>query len=75
VVGIILGLASYFSVILFKHKLRIDDALDVSSVHGVTGAVGSIAIGFCSQKSLNPTGVCLLFFYCLHILYNSNEYC
>jgi Amt family ammonium transporter len=30
-VGLILGLASYFSVILVKHKLRIDDALDVSS--------------------------------------------
>ena len=33
-VGLVLGVASYYSVILMKHKLRIDDALDVSSVHG-----------------------------------------
>lgn len=27
IIGIILGLSSYFSIFLFKHKLRIDDAL------------------------------------------------
>jgi len=27
ILGVILGFASYFSVFLFKHKLRIDDAL------------------------------------------------
>lgn len=56
IIGLILGFGSYFSVWLLKHKLRIDDALDVSSVHGVTGVIGSIAIGFCAQKSLNPDG-------------------
>jgi Amt family ammonium transporter len=43
-----------FLVIVFD--CRIDDALDVSSVHGVTGVIGSLAIGFCAQKSLNPDG-------------------
>jgi Amt family ammonium transporter len=38
--GVVLGFASYGSVILMKHKLRIDDALDVSSVHGLTGLIG-----------------------------------
>jgi len=56
VIGIILGVASYGSVYLLKHKLRIDDALDVSSVHGLTGVIGSIAIGFCGEKSLNEDG-------------------
>jgi hypothetical protein len=36
--------------------------LDVSSVHGVTGIVGSIAIGFFGQKSFNPEGRDGLFF-------------
>ncbi len=43
-------------MVLFKHKLKIDDALDVSSVHGVTGIIGSLSIGFASQQSLNPSG-------------------
>lgn len=30
VIGVILGFASYFSIFLFKHKLRIDDALGKS---------------------------------------------
>lgn len=41
------------SVILLKHKLHVDDALDVSSVHGLTGIIGSIFIGFASKASLN----------------------
>jgi Amt family ammonium transporter len=56
VIGLILGVVSYGGVWLFKHKLRIDDALDVSSVHGLTGIVGSLSIGFVSQKGLNPEG-------------------
>jgi Amt family ammonium transporter len=62
VIGVILGLASYFSIILFKIKLRIDDALDVSSVHGMTGIVGSLSIGFFAQKAFNPEGADGLFF-------------
>ncbi|EFA81479.1 ammonium transporter [Heterostelium album PN500] len=54
--GVVLGLASYLSVYLLKHRLHIDDALDVSSVHGLTGIIGAIAIGFCAQKSINPDG-------------------
>jgi len=54
--GAIVGASSYFSVILFKNYFKIDDALDVSSVHGVTGILGSLFIGFFSQKSLFPTG-------------------
>ena len=32
ILGILLGFASYYGVKLFKNKLSIDDALDVSSV-------------------------------------------
>ncbi|CAF1540603.1 unnamed protein product [Adineta ricciae] len=62
VIGVILGFTSYLSIFLIKHKLRIDDALDVSSVHGITGIVGSLAIGFFGQKSFNEDGRDGLFF-------------
>jgi len=52
-VGLIVGLASYFSAIFVKRNLKIDDALDVSSVHGVTGIIGSLSIGFFSQHDIN----------------------
>lgn len=56
ILALVLGLSSYYSIKLLKHKLHIDDALDVSSVHGVTGMLGSLTIGIASQKSLNPNG-------------------
>ena len=36
--------------------MKIDDALDVSSVHGVTGIVGSLAIGLVASTLINPAG-------------------
>lgn len=54
--GIILGFASYYGILLFKQKLRIDDALDVSSVHGLTGIIGALAIGLAASTITNPSG-------------------
>ena len=48
--GIILGLASYYGILLFKRHLQIDDALDVGSVHGITGIIGSLAIGIIASS-------------------------
>jgi len=62
IIGILLGLSSYGAVYILKHKLRIDDALDVSSVHGITGVVGALAIGFFGQRSVNEDGANGLFF-------------
>ena len=104
ILGIVLGFASYYGVKLFKNKLKIDDALDVSSVyaatslpssrawrpfaqpalgstcggcpcqpalsacaggsrvaallsrHGVTGVVGSLAVGFVAENSRSVAG-------------------
>eukprot|EP01125_Pyxidicula_operculata_P018595 TRINITY_DN6615_c0_g1_i1.p1 TRINITY_DN6615_c0_g1~~TRINITY_DN6615_c0_g1_i1.p1 ORF type:complete len:441 (-),score=66.89 TRINITY_DN6615_c0_g1_i1:28-1350(-) len=56
VIAIILGVTSFFGVILLKDKLKIDDALDVSVVHGLTGLLGSLAIGFAASKTANPEG-------------------
>jgi ammonium transporter, Amt family len=54
--GIVLGFASYFGILLIKERFKIDDALDVSSVHGITGIVGSIAIGLVATTFINPNG-------------------
>jgi ammonium transporter, Amt family len=56
VIGIAIGIASYSGVVLFKEKLKIDDALDVSSVHGVAGIIGALAIGIFASSVINPAG-------------------
>lgn len=56
VLGIILGFGSYYGIVLFKEKLKIDDALDVSSVHGVTGILGALAIGVAASPLIMPNG-------------------
>eukprot|EP01111_Echinosteliopsis_oligospora_P000201 TRINITY_DN1018_c0_g1_i1.p1 TRINITY_DN1018_c0_g1~~TRINITY_DN1018_c0_g1_i1.p1 ORF type:complete len:444 (-),score=107.52 TRINITY_DN1018_c0_g1_i1:17-1348(-) len=55
VLGLILGMASYLAVYIMKHKLRVDDALDVSSIHGLTGVLGSIFVGFAAQRTVNTS--------------------
>ncbi len=54
--GIALGFASYYAILLLKEHWKIDDALDVSSVHGVTGIVGALAIGILATQAVNPAG-------------------
>ncbi len=56
VIAIAIGVLSYLGVIFFKDKLKIDDALDVSSVHGVAGIVGALAIGIFASSLINPAG-------------------
>ncbi|HET6808887.1 MAG TPA: ammonium transporter [Nitrososphaera sp.] len=56
VLGIIVGLASYYAVILFKERLKIDDALDVGAVHGITGIAGSLLVGVFASTIINPSG-------------------
>jgi Amt family ammonium transporter len=54
VLGVVLGFSSFFSVDFIKFRCHVDDALDVSSVHGVPGVVGALAIGFAASKTMNP---------------------
>jgi len=48
-------LSSFWSAHFIKRKLRIDDALDVSSVHGLTGVIGSLAIGLFATKEIDSS--------------------
>jgi Amt family ammonium transporter len=53
-IGIAASLISYFAMILFKERLKIDDALDVGAVHGATGITGSLAVGLIASNAINP---------------------
>ena len=55
IVGLLCGVG-YGGVLLFKERLGIDDALDVSSVHGLTGVIGSLLIGVYATSDVNPDG-------------------
>ena len=46
---------SFFLAIGLKRKLLIDDALEVSVVHGWTGAIGSLAVGFVADLEENAS--------------------
>jgi len=56
IIAVIIVLGAYGGIWLLKGKLKIDDALDVSSVHGITGIIGSLSIGFVASSDVNPQG-------------------
>jgi ammonium transporter, Amt family len=58
--GLILGvsgsLVCFFCVDLVKHRLKIDDSLDVFAVHGVGGILGTVLVAFLAHPALGGTG-------------------
>jgi hypothetical protein len=54
--SVFIVLGAFCGIWLLKGKLKIDDALDVSSVHGITGMIGSISIGLFASQEINPNG-------------------
>jgi hypothetical protein len=54
--GCIFGVASFYSIVMMKHHLHVDDALDVSSVHGLTGVLGALGLGLFAQLRIDPSG-------------------
>jgi len=52
-IGAIAALICYYSIGLFKNRLKIDDALDVSSIHGLPGIWGTLAVGLFADGRLN----------------------
>ena len=55
IIGILAGAAGYGAV-LFKEKMKWDDALDVWACHGVGGILGSILVGVFATTAINPAG-------------------
>lgn len=54
--GIVIGFASFMGIKLIKERLKIDDVLDVSSVHGISGIVGTLSVGIIAAQIINPSG-------------------
>ena len=58
--GLILGvcgsLVCFTCVDLVKHKLKIDDSLDVFAVHGVGGILGTFLVAFLAHPALGGVG-------------------
>lgn len=46
VIGASAGIVCYFMCGIVRHKLKIDDSLDVFAVHGVGGILGTIMVAF-----------------------------
>lgn len=55
IIGIIAGIVCYGAV-MFKNKMKWDDALDVWGVHGVGGVIGTILLGVFGSAAINPAG-------------------
>lgn len=53
ILGILVSPICYFTVILLKQKLKIDDALDAFGCHGIGGIWGGIATGLFGKSSIN----------------------
>ena len=53
IIGILVSPICYFTVILLKQKLQIDDALDAFGCHGIGGIRGGIATGLFGKTSIN----------------------
>lgn len=52
VIGVLAGLVCFNAVILIKHKMKIDDSLDVFPVHGVGGILGTFLAGIFASTQL-----------------------
>ena len=55
VIGFGSGVICYFTLLGFKKYIKIDDALDVFSIHGVGGIWGSLATGLFATSALGGT--------------------
>ncbi|MGI0007803.1 MAG: ammonium transporter [Nitrosotalea sp.] len=57
VIGIVVGFASSLMVPILKERLKIDDALDIGAVHGVSGIIGSLLVGVFANSAVNHLGI------------------
>ena len=53
IIGVLVSPICYFTVIILKQKLKIDDALDAFGCHGIGGIWGGIATGLFGKSSIN----------------------
>ncbi|HTH98705.1 MAG TPA: ammonium transporter [Stellaceae bacterium] len=56
VIGLAAGIVCFFATHTVKHRLHIDDSLDVFAVHGVGGMVGSVLVAVLMLPALGGVG-------------------
>jgi Amt family ammonium transporter len=56
VLGVSGAVICFFAVDVIKHRLGVDDALDVFAVHGVGGILGSFLVAFLAHTALGGVG-------------------
>lgn len=56
VYGFLAGIICYWAIDVIKHKMNIDDSLDVMAVHGVGGIMGTLLTAFFVAESLGGIG-------------------
>ena len=58
--GFVLGacgsVVCFFAVDVVKHRLKVDDSLDVFAVHGVGGILGSLLVAVLASSALGGAG-------------------
>jgi len=57
VIGVTAGIVCFYATQYIKRNLKIDDSLDVFSVHGVGGVTGSLLTGVFAATSLGGQGL------------------
>ena len=57
VIGLVAGIVCFYAVQLVKHRMEIDDSLDVFAVHGVGGITGILLTSFFADPSLGGFGL------------------
>jgi len=57
IIGLVGGVACYYMVGFIKHRLKIDDSLDVFAVHGVGGVLGTLMVAVLIDKSFGGAGL------------------
>lgn len=57
IIGVVAGVACFYSIHLIKQRLVIDDALDVFPVHGVSGILGALLTGIFADVSFGGIGI------------------
>ena len=56
IIGIVASLVSFWAV-EFRLKLKVDDALDVWAIHGMSGTWGALAVGIFASTALSDGGL------------------
>lgn len=56
-IGVIAGLVCFYAIQLIKFRLRIDDALDVFPVHGVSGITGAVLTAVFADPRFGGGGI------------------